>query len=144
YTVRAITPPPTGWPSPPGERDPLCEATRGGEVDIAGTVSRLHESICVTLQESDRVRLQVAYGRTYVDLDPATGDWKGGQPYVPEQELFPYIESFTTLRFPRIVPGVNYPPPMPPLDWSKARLPPELCATLAAFPGSPLAAGCAD
>jgi hypothetical protein len=67
--------PPGGWPAPEieDERWPLCEATRGDEVRVAGVVYRLPESLCVTLREPNRLRVQVAYGSSFVELDPETG-----------------------------------------------------------------------
>ncbi len=67
--------PPGGWPPPEAqdERWPLCDETRGGEVNVAGEAHRLHESLCVSLSEPGRLRIQVAYGSSFVELDPETG-----------------------------------------------------------------------
>ena len=87
--VRAVTSPASSQPPlPPGSlpysasrSTPLCEATRGGRVEIAGRTIALHESLCITIRTSDLVRIQVAYGESYMDVDPATGLSPGAGPY---------------------------------------------------------------
>lgn len=71
---RELVVPDGGWPAPADEeRWPLCDQTRGGEIEIAGQIVSLPRSLCVTLEEPTRMRIQVAYGASFVDVDPATG-----------------------------------------------------------------------
>jgi hypothetical protein len=97
--------PPEGWPAPPPEeRLPLCEVTRGKEVEIAGQRIQLHESLCVTAKEPDRLRIQVAYGRSYVEVDPETGRQIGGSLAWEEANLFIHLEPIVGQRLPKAPP----------------------------------------
>ncbi len=96
------TAPEIGWPTaPPEERDPLCEATKGGPVDIAGQSVRLHESLCVVLQQPARLRVQVAYGDSFVDVDPDTGRALRAVTQRQERALFGHLEAVAGGRLPR-------------------------------------------
>jgi hypothetical protein len=110
---RELVPPPGGWPPPrDGERWALCDETRGSEVEIGGEPVLLHEAICVTLWEPDRVRLQVAYGSSYVDLDPATGRYLGTWTAQADAGLYQHLRGFLPTP-PSPPPGLFRPPPVP-------------------------------
>ena len=88
--------PPQGWPTPPSwGQDPLCEATRGEEIDFLGAPVRLHESLCVTIDEPRRLRIQVAYGHSFAEFDRERSAPLIGQGWPGEVLLFPHIAELT-------------------------------------------------
>ncbi len=94
--------PANGWPAPPPEeRSPTCEATRGGVVEIAGRSVTLPESLCVTLVQPARIRIQVAYGDSYVDVDPNSGRALRAVTQRQERALFGELEAVAGGRLPR-------------------------------------------
>jgi hypothetical protein len=95
-----------GWPQPEAEDDRwlLCDETRGGEVLVAGEVHRLHPSLCVTLSEPGRLRVQVAYGWSFVELDPETGERIAEAATWFEQPLRAHLTPF--------LPRLPFPPPV--------------------------------
>lgn len=114
--VLTVTPtrvPESGWPAPPNpsERDPLCDETRGASVEIAGKSYSLHQALCLTLRESGRVRIQVAYGRSFFDLDPLTGRMLDSRLMFQEATLYQHAGPIVGMSLPR---GFSAPPPAPP------------------------------
>jgi hypothetical protein len=105
-----IFPPTGGWSVPrDSDRWPLCDETRAGEIQIGERQVPLHEAICVTLWEPDRLRLQVAYGASYVDIDPTTGQYKG-MAAGGDGRLTYHLHEFLPMRPPQAVPSVSPPP----------------------------------
>jgi hypothetical protein len=101
--------PATGWPvPPPEEHSPLCEATRGGTVEIAGRSIALPETLCVTLMQQARIRIQVAYGDSFVDIDPDSGRALRATTQRQERALFGHLETVAGGRLPR---GIAFPLP---------------------------------
>lgn len=111
-TVTPTRVPESGWPAPsnPLERDPLCDETRGASVEIAGKTYPLHQALCVTLREPGRVRIQVAYGRSFFDLDPLTGRMLDSRLMFQEAPLYLHAGPIVGLSLPR---GFPAPPPAP-------------------------------
>jgi hypothetical protein len=121
--VQVSVPPPTGWPAPPPEmRDPLCEETRGKGVEIAGRVYQLHPALCVSARQPDRIRIQVAYGESYVELEPLTGGQRGASLSFYEVSLYQHFEPIIGMKLP---PG----PPRSPLPCAATPAAPPSAAT---------------
>ena len=132
---RASAPPPL----PPGSlpysasrSTPLCERTRGGRVEIAGRTIALHESLCVTLRTPGLVRLQVAYGESYVDVDPATGRSAGAGSMSGDGAYAAHVEALAAAVQP-YVPGRP-----PPLDRAVSAAPTPPPTPIAAATVTPL------
>lgn len=66
---------------------------------------QLHQSLCVTVQEPDRLRIQVAYGQLYVDVDPETGRQIGGSLVWDEANLFVHLEPVVGHSLPESTPA---------------------------------------
>jgi hypothetical protein len=114
-TVTPKRVPESGWPAPsnPSERDPLCDETRGTSVEIAGKTHPLHQALCVTLRESGRVRIQVAYGRSFFDLDPLTGRMLDIRLAQQEETLYLHAETIVGMSLPHGIPAPPTASPLP-------------------------------
>jgi hypothetical protein len=101
--------PASGWPATPlEERSALCETTRGRPVEIAGRSVALSDGLCITLMQPARIRIQVAYGDSYVDVDPDSGRALRAATHRQERALFDQLEAVAGGRLPR---GLSVPLP---------------------------------
>jgi hypothetical protein len=109
----ATSPPPGlagGHPYVAARSTPLCEATKGREVAMAGRTISLHSSLCVTVRDPDRLRIQVAYGDSYLDLEPATGRQIQSYGTSDDQWYTGHLQAIVV----QFIPGAPPPPPGPP------------------------------
>jgi hypothetical protein len=70
---------------------------------------QLHEALCAMLVQPARIRVQVAYGDSYVDVDPDTGRPLRASSDRQERPLFEYLEAVAGGPLPRGIPM-----PLPP------------------------------
>jgi hypothetical protein len=88
--------PAAGWPTPPAwVQDPLCEATRGIEVNLPTGVVALPQAVCVTVDQPARIRVQVAYGRSFVEFDRLTGRLQTAYGWPGEAPLFIHLSAIS-------------------------------------------------
>ena len=110
------TPAPTSTLIPIPTLTPLCKETIGIDITIDGRPVSLHESLCLTVREPERIRVQTAGGKSYVELQPETGEQTAGSFFWEEASLIEHFEAVLGQTLPKA------PPPAP--EWPPEIIPP--------------------